>query len=246
MNAKMKVLALALLGLAGYAGSAVAGCPSSPVPPWSSTTSLSGGTFAIVAGGLDGSACRADASIAASLASVATVTDTTPANETRYRFQFLIDPNNLGAFNSTDFAAIFRANSAAAANGTQNLLNVTLVAGPSGAKRVRFNAACASGQGFRCAQSDTTDLPTNAPSRIEGDLTIGATATLRYWINAPQGTTEPPETGTLTIGDNSAWAGVDTAIMGLSGPSVPFKDTHAGQAVGFDTFDSRRSTYIGW
>ena len=202
------------------------------------------GTFAIVAGGLDGSACRADASIAASLASVATVTDTTPANEVRYRFQFMIDPSNLGTFSSTDFAAIFRSNSAAAANGTQNILQVTLVAGPAGAKRVRFNAACASGQGFRCAQSDTTDLPAGA-SRIEGDLTIGATATLRYWINAAPGTTEPAPTGTLTIGDNSAWTGVDTAIMGLSGPSVPFKDTHAGQTVGFDTFDSRRTTYIG-
>jgi hypothetical protein len=245
MNAKMKVLALALLGLAGYAGSAVAGCPSSPVPPWASTTSLSGGSIAIVAGGLDGSTCRADASIAASLASVATVTDTTPANETRYRFQFLIDPSNLGTFNSTDFAAIFRANSAATANGTQNLLNVTLVAGPGGSKRVRFNAACAAGQNFRCAQSDTNDLPAT-PSRVEADLTIGATATLRWWINAPQGTSEPPVSGTLNIGDNTAWVGVDTAIMGLSGPSVPFKDTHAGQAVGFDTFDSRRQTYIGW
>src|SRR5689334_5249137 len=50
MNAKMKVLALALLGLAGYAGSAVAGCPSSPVPPWSAAPALFG-TVAIVAGG---------------------------------------------------------------------------------------------------------------------------------------------------------------------------------------------------
>jgi len=245
MNTKMKVLALALLGLAGYAGSAVAGCPSSPVPPWSSETTLSGGTFVIATGGLDGSACRADAAIGASLASVATVTDTTPANEPRYRFQFLIDPTNFATFNSTDFVAILRANSAAAANGTQNMLGVTLVAGPAGAKRVRFNAACATGQNFRCAQSDTTDLP-SGPTRIEGDLTVGATATLRYWINAAAGTTEPAPTGTLTIGDNSAWAGVDTAIMGLSGPSVPFKDTHAGQTAGFDTFDSRRQTYIGW
>ena len=49
MNAKMKVLALALLGLAGYAGSAAASCPSSPVPPWTANSPFQGAT-AIVAG----------------------------------------------------------------------------------------------------------------------------------------------------------------------------------------------------
>jgi hypothetical protein len=247
MNTKMKVLALALLGLAGYAGSAVAGCPSSPVPPWSSTTVNSGGTFNIVAGGLDGSACRADASLGANLGSIGSVSDTTPANEVRYRFQFMIDPStSLTNFGGTDFVTVFRANAAAAANGTVNILTVSLVPGPNGVKRVRFNAACATGTNFRCAASDTTDLPAGA-SRIEGDLLVQASgATIRYWINAPAGTTEPAPTGTVSIdGGNADWVGVDTAIMGLSGPSGSFKNTHAGQAVGFDTFDSRRSTYIG-
>ncbi|HKE47762.1 MAG TPA: hypothetical protein VKB52_06830 [Rhodanobacteraceae bacterium] len=238
MNAKMKVLALALLGLAGYAGSAVAGCPSSPVPPWTSVTTLSGSTFTIVAGGLDASACRADAAIGASLGAIASVTDDSPTAEPSYRFQFLINPDAFGNFGGTDFITIFRANTTTAVGGNQNGLTVSLVPGPGGAKRVRFNAACTAG---RCAQSDTTDLA--GVTRIEVQLTQ---STLNYWLNAPQGTTEPPATGTVALGDTTAYGGVDRGIMGLSGPSSAFKNAHAGQAVGFDTFDSRRQTYIGW
>jgi hypothetical protein len=249
MNAKMKVLALALLGLAGYAGSAVAGCPSSPVPPWSTEAQLSGSTFVITAGGLDGSACKAVATIGQSLGAVATVTDNTPANEPRYRFQFLIDPTAFGAFSGTDFVTIFRANSATAVNGTVNLLTVSLVPGPAGAKRVRFNAACNTGPTFRCAQSDTNDLPAGV-TRIEVDLQQNDTgpgaAGVRYWINATAGTTEPPVTGSFGVQDTTAWGGVDAGIMGLSGPSSAFKNAHNGQGTGFDTFDSRRQTYIGF
>jgi hypothetical protein len=242
MNTKMKVLSLALLGLVGYAGSAAAGCPASPVPPWSTTAQLSGSTFAISAGGLDASACKADASIGQSLGAIATVTDTTPANEPTYRFQFLIQPDAFGTFGGTDFIAIFRANAAAPQNGTQNMLTVSLVAGPGGAKRVRFNAACSTDPSFRCAQSDTTDLPAGV-SRIEVNLTQSAVS---WWINAPAGTSEPPANGTLAVGDTTVWAGVDAGIMGLSGPSSAFKNAHFNQIASFDTFDSRRSTYIGW
>jgi hypothetical protein len=69
---------------------------------------------------------------------------------------------------------------------------------------------------------------------------------LNYWLNAAAGTTEPPATGTIALTDTSAYGGVDRGIMGLSGPSSAFKNAHAGQAVGFDTFDSRRQTYIGF
>lgn len=239
MNAKMKVLALALLGLAGYAGSAVAGCPSSPVPPWSSVTALSGSAFNIEAGGLDGSACKATAAIGQSLGAIASVTDDTPNAEPSYRFQFMIDPSNFGTFGGTDFVTIFRANTTTAVGGNQNALTISLVPGPSGAKRVRFNAACDTG---RCAVSDGTDLPAGA-SRIEVQLTQ---STMNYWLNAPQGTTEPAATGTIALGDTSAYGGVDKGILGLSGPSSAFKNAHHDQAVGFDTFDSRRTTYIGW
>jgi hypothetical protein len=240
MNAKMKVLALALLGLAGYAGSAVASCPTSPVPPWSSVTALSGSAFQIATGGLDGSTCKATASIGQSLGAIASVTDDTPNAEPSYRFQFLIDPNAFGNFGGTDFITIFRANTTTAVGGNQNGLTVSLVPGPSGAKRVRFNAACDSG---RCAVSDSTDLSTSTFTRIEVELTQ---STMNYWINAAQGTTQPPQTGTLALGDTSAYGGVDKGILGLSGPSSAFKNAHHDQAVGFDTFDSRRTTYIGW
>ncbi len=38
----------------------------------------------------------------------------------------------------------------------------------------------------------------------------------------------------------------DKAILGLSSPTVAFKNAHATQAAGFDAFDSRRQTYIGY
>jgi hypothetical protein len=245
MNAKMKVLALALLGLAGYAGSAVAGCPSSPVPPWSSAAQLGGGVVAISAGGLDGSACKMDASLGNSLASVATVVDTTPTAEVRYRFQFLVNADAAGTFGATDGAVVFSANAAAAANGRTPIVQVGLTPGTSGSKRLTFVASCASGANFRCV-GQTADLPAGM-NRVEVDLNIGASGSLKYWLNAAQGTAEPPETGSIAInGGNADWTGVDTGVMGLGSATPSYASGHAGQIVSFDTFDSRRATYIGW
>ncbi len=256
MNAKMKVLSLALIGAFGYVGTAAAGtCPAGPTVAeggaWTSSFITTGSAFAIVPGGLEPvspSACKATSSLAASLAAAATVTDDTPTNEPSYRFQFLVDPDAFGSFSLTDSVVLYRSNSAAAANGTSNMLTVYLVPGAAGAKRVRFNAACSnSANNFRCAQSTTTDLPAGV-TRIEGKLTTGAAGAgqLDYWVNAAQGTTEPAPTGTIATLDNAAWVGVNRAILGLSGPTSAFKNAHAGQAAGFDAFDSRRQTYIGW
>jgi hypothetical protein len=244
MNTKMKVLSLALLGLVGYAGSAAAGCPSSPSPPWASVAQLSGGVVSISAPGLDASACHMDASLGASFASLATVIDTTPANEPRYRFQFLINADGTGSFGATDAVNIFSANAAAPANGRAAILQMGIVPGAGGTKRLVFVASCAGGANFRCA-TQTADL-TAGVHRVEVDLQIGAGTTLNYWLDQT-GTTEPPATGTIAVtGGNADWAGgVDTATMGLGGPSPSFKNTHAGQPVSFDTFDSRRNTYIG-
>jgi hypothetical protein len=245
MNTKMKVLSLALLGLVGYAGSAAAGCPARPVPPWSSAPQLSGGVVAIAAPGLDASACHMDASLGASFASLATVIDSTPANEPRYRFQFLVNADGTATFGNTDAVQIFSANGAAPANGRTPILQLALTPGASGSKRITFVASCAGGANFRCA-TQTADLPAGV-NRVEVDLQIGAAVTtLKYWLNQT-GTTEPAETGLITVtGGNDAWnGGVDTAVMGLGAPSPSFITTHAGQAVGFDTFDSRRNTYIG-
>jgi len=244
MNTKMKVLSLALLGLVGYAGSAAAGCPTSPVPPWSSAPQLGGGVVAVVAGGLDASACRMDASLGPSFASLATVIDTTPAAEPRYRFQFLINADATGNFGTTDAVSIFSANAAAPANGRTPILQIALVPGAGGAKRLAFVASCDGGANFRCA-GQSADLPAGV-NRVEIDLQIGPAGTVSYWLNQT-GTTEPAPDGSVTVtGGNNAWiGGVDTGVMGLGSPSPSFKDTHAGQAVSFDTFDSRRATYIG-
>lgn len=254
MNAKMKVLSLALVGLCGYAGSALAVCPTDPAAPvgaWTSKFVTSGSALAITTPGLEPvtpSECKMTSALAASLAAAATVTDDTPANEPSYRFQFLVDPTAFGNFSLTDSVVLFRSNSAASANGTSNMLTVYLVAGSGGTKRVRFNAACSNAvTNFRCAQSITTDLPAGV-TRIEGKLTTGAAGAgeLGFWVNADQGTTEPARTGTIATLDNATWLGVDRAILGLSGPTSAFKNAHANQAAGFDAFDSRRQTYIGW
>ena len=243
MNAKMKVLSLALLGLVGYAGSAVAGCPASPVPPWTSQAQLSGGVVAIATGGLDASACHMEAALGGSFASLATVLDDTPANEPRYRFQFLVNADAAGSFGATDAVSVFSANAAAAANGRTPILQIALVPGAGGAKRLAFVASCAGGANFRCA-GQSADLPAGV-NRVEVDLQVNATGTVSYWLNQT-GTTEPAPTGTIAVtGGNADWTGVDKGVMGLGSPSPSFKDNHAGQAVSFDTFDSRRTTYIG-
>lgn len=253
MNAKMKVLSLAMVGLFGYAGAAMADCPAGPTTSeggaWTSKFVSTGSAFAIVPGGLEPvspSACKATSSLAASLAAAATVTDGSPANEPSYRFQFLVDPTAFGTFGLTDSVVLFRANANAAAHGSNNLLTVYLVAGSGGTYRIRFNAACGNAaNNYRCAQSMTTNLPAGV-TRVEGKLTTSATGELSYWVNAAQGTTEPAATGSITSLANADWVGVKTAILGLSGPTTSFKNAHATQAAGFDAFDSRRQTYIGW
>ena len=83
---------------------------------------------------------------------------------------------------------------------------------------------------------------------MEGYLKVGAGSdgSFEYWINAPAGTgTAPASTGEIPGLDNAAWVGVDRVIMGQSAPSGAYAIAHAGQGIGFDTFDSRRSTYIG-
>ncbi|MFO1506410.1 MAG: hypothetical protein U1F23_04925 [Lysobacterales bacterium] len=76
MTAKTKVLSLALLGLAGFgfAGSALAGCPASPVPPWTAVNAL-GGTAVIAAGGYAGTPCRMDSTLTGDASSQAVVED---------------------------------------------------------------------------------------------------------------------------------------------------------------------------
>lgn len=136
MNTKMKVLSLALIGLVGYAGSAAAGCPATPVPPWSSQSAL-GGAVAISATGLDGSACKLDASITTNGPGVnAFVRDDTPAGEPRYRAQFLINADALGSQNSIEGSQILGASTSTPANGVSIVARLTLTGNLAGDTRI--------------------------------------------------------------------------------------------------------------
>ncbi len=249
MNAKMKVLSLAMIGLFGFAGSALAACPAVP-GAWASAGQLSGGVVAFVPGGLDGSACKMTATLAASSVSIATVTDNSPANEARYRFQFLVDTAALGTIGNLDGVQIFSANALAAfpaVGGRKPMVTLGLAPGGSGAAKLIVIASCNNAAtNYRC--TTLTPVLTSGVNRVEVDLQVGAAGAgqLRYWLNAAAGTTEPAPTGTIPNLDNAGWVGAKQANLGLSVPTPSYKSSHAGQAVGFDTFDSRRQTYIGF
>lgn len=252
MNAKMKVLSLALVGMFGYVGSAMAACPTGPTTAeggaWTSKTVLPPSTsnLAISTPGLASTECALDSSLGQSISAAATVRYDHAASEPAYRFQFLIDTTALSNFSATDNVALFQAPATTSANGFNRLLRVSLVAGPGGAKRVRFIAQCGTAP-FSCNQTYTTDL-INGVNRIEGKLSVGAgsAGSLTYWVNAAAGTSEPAASGTIANLDNAAWGGVSAAALGLAAPSSAFKNAHNGQVVKFDQFDSRRSTYIGY
>lgn len=251
MNAKMKLLSLAMVGLCGYAGSALAVCPTGPTTAeggaWTSKLVLPPSTsaVAIASPGLDASSCKLNSSLGPSVSAAATVRYDNAASEPNYRFQFLVDTTALGTFSATDNVVVFQAPATTTANGFSRLLRVSLVAGPAGAKRVKFFAQCGAA-GFTCTSTFATDLLPGV-NRIEGKLAVGAGAagTLTYWVNAGVGTTEPASSGSIPSLDNAAWGGVSAASLGLAAPSAAFKNNHATQLVGFDTFDSRRQTYIG-
>jgi hypothetical protein len=254
MNAKMKVLSLALVGLCGYAGSAMAVCPTGPTiadgGAWTSATELPDHTSSplnITTPGLDTSECKLTASLQANnTAAAATVRYNHAASEPSYRAQFLIDNTGLSGFNDfTESVAVFQAPATTAANGYNRLLRVVLVPGPSGAKRVRFIAQKGAG-GPTVGQTFATDLLPGI-NTIEINLQVGAAGAgnLKYWVNAGPGTTEPAFSGEIQNLDNSAWGGVSAAQLGLTSPTAAFSTNHGGQAVGFDRFDSRRQTYIG-
>jgi hypothetical protein len=234
MNAKMKVLALALLGLAGYAGSAVAGCPSSPVPPWTAAPAL-GGTVAIVAGGLDGSACRMESALTGDSASFATVEDDTPTAEPRYRASFMINGNAVSSASLVTASFVFSATSAS------GRAPVALSIVGDGAGGLALSYFVQNGAG---TLSGSKPLAPGA-NHVEFDYDNGTSAGspgphFSLWINS---NTEGTPTFTSAITSTGV---VDTAFLGLAGATQDWTGTFNGTAVQFDTFDSRRSSFIGF
>jgi len=234
MNAKMKVLALALLGLAGYAGSAVAGCPSSPVPPWSAAPAL-GGTIAIVAGGLDGSACRMESALTGDSSSFATVEDDTPTAEPRYRAAFMINADAVTTLSATTAVFVFTASSAS------GRAPVAFSIVGDGANHVFLSYAVQNGAGTLVGSQQ---LAAGA-NHVEFDYDNGSSAGspgphFSLWINS---NTEATPSFTSAITSTGV---VDTAFLGLAGATGDWSSTFNGTAVQFDTFDSRRSSFIGF
>jgi hypothetical protein len=237
MNAKMKVLALALLGLAGYAGSAAASCPSSPVPPWSVTSPFQGVT-AITPGGLDGSACRLDSTISAGASGFASaqVEDDTPTAEPRYRAQFMVNVDALAAPTLTTVANVFSATSSTTGNG----INLAIFGDGSGAWRVSYVIADANNPSGFFAGS----VPLPAGSKhVEFDLDVTG-GNFSIWLeNNVEASPDVTQGGLNTA---TPIGGIDSAFLGLAAPSDSFVATYAGTAAQFDRFDSRRSSFIGF
>jgi hypothetical protein len=249
MNSKMKTLSLAVLGLVGFAaaGTAMAQCPASLTPPWTALN-VGGGASAAssVAGGYDSTACRLSSTLGNSGAARAQVRDDTPSSETRYRAQFIFDPTSLSGAGGTNQTDIFLANAPAAFNGLLRLVQIKYAGSGAGTKRISFTAACNNGTTNTCLGQ--VDFPDQAgANRVEIDLTVGASGSLRYWVTPlAASTTDGSPTGTVTLtGGNAGWVGVNQIYLGLASPSSQFRTVNVGNPGYFDQFDSRRQTFIG-
>ena len=247
MNTKMKVLSLALVGLCGYAGSAMAACPTSP-GAWTAASALGGSvTFtdaangALATGGLDGSECRMDAAITANSGSAtAFVRDDSPNNEPTYRAQFKINANNLVSQNSAQPVRIFQASTNTPAFSVPAVISLTMYGNAAGTARVLgISTVCASAASHVC--TNTFALNPTATNTIEIQWVKGASGAFKVWVN--NGTEASPDVN-MSL-DNSAWGGIDSITMGLAAASAPYRTAQVNKGVGFDRFDSRRSTFIG-
>jgi hypothetical protein len=233
MNAKMKVLALALVGFAGYAGSAVAGCPGSPVPPWTAVNAL-GGTATIVAPGYATTACHLASALTGDATAFATVEDDTPTAEPRYRAAFIINADTVSAMSAIAAVYVFTATSAAGGNPP---ISLSIVGDGAGNAFVSYNVP-------NGATNIVGSLPLTAgENHVEFDLdngSVSGTPHFSVWVNNNVDAS-PNFTSAIT-----STAVVDTAFLGLAGGTPDYLANFNGTAVGFDQFDSRRSTFIGF
>ena len=250
MNTKMKTLSMAVLGLVGFAatGVAMAQCPTTLAPPWTLTLQLQG-TVTSQTPGYDTTACRLRTALnqSSSPAAKAAVLDQTPANETRYRAQFIIDASQIPLTNANRAAIAFNV-LGAVAPGSASINMVTAFLTGNGANpilRLSIGDTAAAGS-YQVV--DVPLLNTTGANRFEIDLTVGAgTGSLRYWsTDVATATTDGSPTGTVTGLTNSGWTGVDQITLGLAGANSFWRNNFNNtQFVYFDQFDSRRQTFIG-
>ncbi|MBK6375592.1 MAG: hypothetical protein WAR01_02535 [Dokdonella sp.] len=249
MKSKMKTLSLAVLGFVGFgaAGAAMAQCPASLSPPWSLVSTLQG-TATSVTGGYDSTACRLRVALNqnGSTGSKAFVLDQTPANETRYRAQFIIDASGIGLTQANRNVIAFSVLGATAPAGGNNRMVFALLTGNGSAAILRMFV----GDTNQGSQYQTLDIPLPnqaGANRVEIDLVTGAAATMKYWVtNASASTTEGAPTGTFTNLANTGWTGVDQVALGFSTANTFYRQNFTNTSyVYFDQFDSRRQTFIG-
>uniref|UniRef100_UPI002C96B90B hypothetical protein n=1 Tax=Dokdonella sp. TaxID=2291710 RepID=UPI002C96B90B len=197
MNAKMKTLSMAVVGLVGFAaaGAAMAQCPASLSPPWSLVSTLQG-TASSVTGGYDTTTCRLQTALNqnGSTGAKAFVLDQTPANETRYRAQFVVDVSGLSLTQANRNVIGFSVLGATApAGGTSRMVFATLT-GNGSASILRLSAGDTN-QGSQYQQIDVP-LPNQAgANRVEIDLTVGSPGSITWrtstatggWTSSPAG-----------------------------------------------------------
>lgn len=238
MNAKMKVLSLALVGLCGFAGSAMAACPSSPTPPWTAVSALQG-SATIASPGYAGTECRLDSKINAGASGLASgaVNWAGSTAEPRYRAHFIVNVNGLVNQTVLQGVNIYTSNSTTTGDGVR----FSVFGGAGGTHQLGYFVRSDDASGARRYKSGVVTLQAGE-NHIEFDLDK-ASSTFKLWVNSNQ---ESNVTKTETGLNIAALNGIDTTYMGLAAPSKQFVTAFAGVAVGFDQFDSRRSTFIGY
>lgn len=254
-NVMTKTLSLAVLGLAGmsFAGASMAQCPSTigqnQTPPgvWSAANVLQS-TLNVTSPGLGGSACKAGAALNqnSSPAAKASAVDLTPNAEQRYRARFIMS-TAIALTQASRSALIFNVvGPSAPAGGSQAAFQIFLT-GTGSARGLRFLV----GDTAQASQYRTIDVPLPnqaGENRIEIDLTFGASnGQLRYWVtDQATATTDGAPTATVTGLANSAWGGVDQAVIGIATASGLWRSNYTNtDFVYFDEVDTRRQTFIG-
>ncbi len=272
---RMKALAVAVLGLAGFgmAGSAFATCPTADQTlntfhspggggAWTKQFISTDAALQIVSPGLNGTSCALAVAVGANSSSRVFVEDDSPTNELRYRARFYVGIPNLPTFggNSNQTGIVFRVNDVSGpAQFTSDELTIRLAGGAT--PTVRFFVADANNaSGLR---SITVPVPASASNtyRIEFDLQIGAAATstlngcttmpasggcIRWWVDdAAAASGSDSAPDGSYTINNSGWSGAETAFLGLQTVTPAFRTDDHGILIALDEFDSRRQTFIG-
>ncbi|GMV28678.1 MAG: hypothetical protein AMXMBFR59_08030 [Rhodanobacteraceae bacterium] len=254
-NVMTKTLSLAVLGLAGmsFAGASMAQCPTTvgqnQTPPgvWSAGLQTQA-SLTVVSPGFGGTSCMMQTALNqnSSPASKAAAVDQTPNAEQRYRARFIVG-TAIPLTQASRSALIFNVvGPTAAPSGTQNALQIFLLGNGTG-KSLRFLVGDTT-QPTQYRQVDIALPNQSGENRVEIDLTFGASnGQLRYWVtDQATATTDGAPTATVTGLANSAWGGVDQAVLGLAGASGLWRSNFTNTSfVNFDEFDSRRTSFIG-